>query len=102
MRFACLGVVVAAATGCASEQISSELEGEAVFACGSAIEKRLDRALPPGWRYGKEQRDGQALMKAWAPDRDTETTEPDYICWVVPDEKAPGGVRVVRVDKGTQ
>lgn len=102
MRLAWLGVVLAAATGCASEQIGSELEGEAVFACGSAIEKRLDRALPPGWRYGKEERDGQAVMKAWAPDRDTETMEPDYICLVAPDEKAPGGVLVVRVDEGTQ
>jgi hypothetical protein len=69
---------------------------------GSAIEKRLDRALPPGWRYGKEQRDGQAVMKAWAPHRDPETTTPDYICLVVPDEKARGGVPVVRVDEGTQ
>lgn len=101
MRFVWLGVVLAAATGCASEQIGSELEGEAVFACGSAIEKRLDRALPPGWRFGKEEQDGQAVMKAWASDRDTETMEPDYICSVVPDEKAPGGVRVVRVDEGT-
>lgn len=87
-----LGVVLAALAGCHSEQLSSELEGEAVFACASAIEKRLDKALPPEWRFGKEERDGQAVMKAWAPDRDPDTTTPDYICLVVPDEKAPGGV----------
>lgn len=100
MRLACLGVVLAAATGCASEQIGSELEFEAVGACSNAIEKRLGKSLPPGWRYGKEERDGQAIMKAWAPDRDPETTMPDYTCVVVPDEDAQGGVRVVRVTEG--
>jgi hypothetical protein len=101
MRLVSLGAIMAAASGCASEQISSELEFQAVGACGDAIEKRLGKALPPGWRYGKEERDGQAVMKAWAPDRDPETTAPDYTCVVVADEDAQGGVRVVRVAEGT-
>ena len=100
MRLAGLGVILAAATGCASEQIVSELEFEAVGACSNAIEKRLSKSLPPGWRYGSEERDGQAVMKAWAPDRDPETMTPDYSCLVVPDEDAPEGVRVVRIDEG--
>lgn len=99
MRLVSLGVILAAATGCTSEQIGSELEFEAVGACGDAIEKRLGKTLPAGWRYGKEERDGQAVMKAWSPDRDPETTTPDYSCLVVPDEDAPEGVRVVRVDE---
>lgn len=99
-RLVSLGVILAAATGCAYEQIGSELEFEAVGACGSAIEKRLGKTLPPGWRYGKEERDGQAVMKAWAPDRDPETMTPDYTCVVVADEDAQAGVRVVRVTEG--
>jgi hypothetical protein len=102
MRLASAGAIVIAAAGCATEQIGSELEFQAVGACADAIEKRLGKILPPGWRYGKEERDGQAGMKAWAPERDPETTTPDYTCVVVADEDAPGGVRVVRVTEGTQ
>ena len=97
-----IGVMLAAAAGCASEQLASELEGEAVLSCGSAIEKRINRTLPPGWQYLKQEQDGQVLMQAWAPERDADTTMPDYICFVVPDEESPGGVRVVRVDEGTR
>lgn len=52
----CLGFVGIAvlAVGCTSERIGSQLEFEAVGACARAIEKRLDRELPPGWQYLKE------------------------------------------------
>lgn len=96
-----LAVVLTAAAGCASEQLGSELEAEAVFACGSAIEKRLDTSLPPGWQFLKQEQDRRTVMRAWAPERDPED-EPDYICSVVPDEEAPGGIRVVRVHEGTR
>lgn len=100
LRLVSPGLILAAVTGCASEQIGSELEFEAVGACADAIEKRLGKTLPPGWRYGKDERNGQAVMEAWAPGRDPESTTPDYTCVVVADEDARGGVRVLRVAEG--
>ena len=98
-----LGLVSIAvlAAGCTSERIGSQLEFEAVGACARAIEKRLDRALPPGWQYLKEERNGEVVMKAWAPGRD-EALPPDYTCVVDKDEDAQGGVRVVDVVEGTR
>lgn len=94
------GVLLPPAVACTPEQIGSDLEFEAVFACGEAIEKRLGKTLPKGWRFLKEEGDGQAVMKAWAPEQDSATTTPDYTCVLVPDPDAQGGVRVVRVDEG--
>ena len=92
--------LAAACAGCTSERISSELEGEAVFACGAAIEQRRGESLPPGWQYRKQERDGRAEVLAWAPERDSESTPPDYTCRVARDERTPAGVRVLEVVEG--
>jgi hypothetical protein len=94
-----VGLAVAAA-GCTSERIDSELEFQAIGVCATAIEKRLGAELPPGWQFDKEERDGQAFIKAWATGLDTASTPPDYICSVVPDRKVKGVVRVVGVEEG--
>ena len=95
------GVVgLALLTGCASDRISSELEFHAIGACGDAIEERRGEPLRPGWRYGLDLRDGDQVIDAWAPGRNTDASAPDYRCVVVEDPNAEAGVRVVRVHEG--
>jgi hypothetical protein len=89
--------LAAAVAGCTSERISSELEAEAVVACGVAIEKRLGRELPRGWQYLKVEDDDEASVQAWPPGADSESAPPDYTCRVVPDEGSPSGVRITDV-----
>jgi hypothetical protein len=92
----CLALTVAAA-GCTSERIGSELEAEAVFACATAIEKRLGRELPRGWQYLKVEDDDEVRIEAWPPGVESESAPPDYTCLVVRDADSPAGVRITDV-----
>jgi hypothetical protein len=86
-----------AAAGCTSEQIGSELEAEAVFACATAIEKRVGRELPRGWQFLKVEDDEEVRIEAWPPGVESESAPPDYTCLVVRDEDSPSGVRITDV-----
>jgi hypothetical protein len=92
----CLALA-AAAGGCTSERIGSELEAEAVVACTTAIEKRLGRELPRGWQYLKIENDDEVRIEAWPPGVESESAPPDHTCLVVLDEDSPSGVRITGV-----